>query len=177
MIRAAVLLVLGSLLTRADTPIEVILAYYGLYFLLALPFSRLSARTLAVLAAAWALIGPQLLFLLVDPLSEGGWVAGFTAHDPLARLSHGDGVLQLFVTGSYPALAWMPFVLAGMAVGRLDLTSPAVRARLARSPRRSPSWASASPGSRSRWCRRPGPRRRGGRTPATTTPAPARPVC
>jgi hypothetical protein len=37
----------------------------------------------------------------------------------------GDGVLQLLFTGGYPAVTWMPFVFAGMALGRLDLTAVA----------------------------------------------------
>jgi hypothetical protein len=41
------------------------------------------------------------------------------------------GVLDLLVTGFYPANTWMAFVVTGMALGRLDLTSGAVQRRLA----------------------------------------------
>ncbi|MER6693852.1 heparan-alpha-glucosaminide N-acetyltransferase domain-containing protein [Streptomyces minutiscleroticus] len=129
-VRAGVLVVLGTVLTALDTSIDVILASYGLYFLLALPLLRLRAGALAALAAVWALIGPQLLHVLRDPLYDSGVVDGSQALDPLARVS-GEGLVDLLVTGSYPALAWMPLVLAGMAVGRLDLRSDAVRRRLA----------------------------------------------
>lgn len=60
-IRALVLLVLGTALTMTDTPVEVILAFYGVYFLLALPLHRLAARPLAITAAAGALILTQVL--------------------------------------------------------------------------------------------------------------------
>ena len=42
-IRSVVLFALGTALALAGTPIEVILANFGLYFLLALPFVRLRA--------------------------------------------------------------------------------------------------------------------------------------
>lgn len=41
------------------------------------------------------------------------------------------GVLDLLLTGFYPAITWMPFVVAGMALARLDLAAPAVQWRLA----------------------------------------------
>ncbi|QXJ23804.1 DUF418 domain-containing protein [Actinomadura graeca] len=127
-IRAAILLVLGTALTMTGTPVEVILAYYGLFFLLALPLIRLRARTLALIAAVWTLTGPQLSYVFQRFLD--GTVDGGTGLDPVTRLS-GRAVLDLLVTGTYPALTYMPFVIAGMAVGRLDLTSTAVRVRLA----------------------------------------------
>ncbi|MDT0308343.1 heparan-alpha-glucosaminide N-acetyltransferase domain-containing protein [Streptomyces sp. DSM 44917] len=133
-IRSGVLLVLGTLLTLMGTPIAVILPYFALYFLLALPFARLRARTLAAVAVATAAVGPQYLFALrqsaYGPYGEyTGWAETMDEHDPLARLG-ADGALDLLVTGNYPVLAWMPLIFAGMALGRLDLASAVVRARL-----------------------------------------------
>lgn len=129
-IRSVVLVLLGTALTMAGTLVAVILAYYGLDFLLALPMLRLRARTLAITAAAWVLAGPQLLFLVQGPVYDSGWARAVEAHDPLAWFS-GEGILELLVLGKYPALTWMPFLIAGMALGRLDLASAAVRVRLA----------------------------------------------
>ncbi|MEV2210073.1 heparan-alpha-glucosaminide N-acetyltransferase domain-containing protein [Streptomyces sp. NPDC050997] len=124
-IRALVLLAVGTLLTRTGTPVEVILAFYGLYFLLALPLYRLAARPLAVIAGASALVLPQLLYVIQHARSirepSGVW----------AWPANADGIVSLLFTGSYPALAWIPFVIAGMAVARLDLAATAVRIRLA----------------------------------------------
>ncbi|WP_052848359.1 DUF418 domain-containing protein [Streptomyces avicenniae] len=133
-IRAGVLIVLGTLLTRMDTPIAVILPYYGLCLLLALPFSRMSARVLAPLAVGAALVGPQLLYVLRDlAYAETGgyadWVIAVNALDPISR-ADGDGLVDLLITGNYPVPAWLPYLLAGMVLGRLDLASAAVRARL-----------------------------------------------
>ncbi|WP_190039013.1 DUF418 domain-containing protein [Streptomyces fructofermentans] len=131
LIRAFVLLVLGTWLTSTGTPVEVILAYYGLFFVLVLPFHRLRPAALAALAAVTALLLPQLLYVVQQSADEGTWADAVVRYDPLARVSGTDGFLELFVTGSYPAPAWIPFVLAGTAVGRLDLSSAAVRLRLA----------------------------------------------
>ncbi|MET9763554.1 DUF418 domain-containing protein [Streptomyces sp. NPDC006372] len=124
-IRALVLLALGTALTLTDTPVEVILAFYGLYFLLVLPLYRLTARPLAITAAASALLLPQALYAVQQTLPDEG------ATGVWAWPSNADGIVSLLFTGSYPALAWIPFVIAGMSVARLDLTATAVRTRLA----------------------------------------------
>ncbi|MEU0110963.1 DUF418 domain-containing protein [Streptomyces sp. NPDC006251] len=127
-IRAVVLLALGTTLAVEYGGV-ISLGFYGVYFLLALPLVRLSARTLAILAAALALVMPQLAFVLnalvSDPMRQS-----INAYDPLCRFS-GVGVLDLLLTGFYPALTWMSFVIAGMALGRLDLSCGTVRWRLA----------------------------------------------
>lgn len=129
-LRAVVLLALGTALTMTGTPVEVILAFYGLYFLLVLPLYRLSARTLAEIAVVTALVLPQLLFFIARAVYEDGALGG-GATGPLAWPRTADGLVPLLFTGSYPALSWLPFVIAGMAVARLDLTDTAVRIRLA----------------------------------------------
>lgn len=135
LIRAGILLVIGTALTATGTKVEVILAYYGMYFLLALPFARWRAGTLAVLAAVSAVVLPQIAFLVSTDL---GWTDAINRFDPLAwsgsrgdPIGSGDGVIGLLFTGNYPALSWMPFVFAGMAVARLDLAATVIRVRLA----------------------------------------------
>ncbi|MGC0403580.1 putative membrane protein YeiB [Streptomyces sp. SAI-126] len=120
-IRAVILLALGTALTLTGTPVVPILAFYGLFFLLVLPLYRLGAKPLALIAAGWALVGPQLLYALKPVV--GGRVF----------LSYGqaDGPVSLFFTGGYPALTWVPFVIAGMALARCDLAATSVRIRLA----------------------------------------------
>ena len=127
-ILAVVLLALGTVMAMAYGGV-VILAFYGVYFLLALPLVRLRARTLAIIAAVLAVVMPPLAFgvrlLLTEPVT-----AALKAYDPLDRIG-GVGILDLLVTGFYPVLTWMPFVVAGMALARLDLTSRLVLRRLA----------------------------------------------
>ncbi len=127
-IRAVVLLALGTALTMEYGDV-IILAFYGVYFLLALPLVRLRARTLAMIAAGLAVVTPQLAFVLNSLLSESVQQS-VAAYDPLEELS-GVGVLDLLLTGFYPTITWMPFVVAGMALARLDLSATTVQRRLA----------------------------------------------
>ncbi|MDX2678188.1 DUF418 domain-containing protein [Streptomyces sp. NY05-11A] len=127
-IRAVVLLALGTVMAMEYGGV-IILGFYGVYFLLALPLVRLRARTLAIIAAALALVTPQLAFALNSLLSESVQQS-VNAYDPLRRLSE-VGVLDLLLTGFYPTITWMTFVIAGMALARLDLSSGSVQRRLA----------------------------------------------
>ncbi|MEU6799483.1 DUF418 domain-containing protein [Streptomyces neyagawaensis] len=127
-IRAVVLLALGTVLAMEYGDI-IILAYYGVYFLLALLLVRQSAKTLAIIAAGIALVMPQLAFVLKVWLSDSVQQS-INAYDPLERLST-VGVLDLLLTGLYPTITWMAFVIAGMALARLDLTAATVQRRLA----------------------------------------------
>ncbi|MFD6140512.1 DUF418 domain-containing protein [Promicromonospora sp. NPDC060271] len=127
-IRAVVLLALGTVMAMSFGGV-IILGFYGVYFLLALPLVRLRARTLAIVAAGIALVGPQLAFALNGLLTEQ-IVQTINAYDPLRRLSE-VGVLDLLLTGFYPAITWMAFVVAGMALARADLAKTAVQWRLA----------------------------------------------
>ena len=137
-VRAAVLLVFGVALAKATEAtgflLTVIIAFYGLYFLLALPFVRMSARGLGISALVAALVGPQLSFLLrawmAGDRSVRGIVDTVNAFDP-GHLIAELGFFDLLLLGFYPAASYLPLVLAGMAVGRLDLTSSKVRLRMA----------------------------------------------
>ncbi|GAA4936628.1 heparan-alpha-glucosaminide N-acetyltransferase domain-containing protein [Streptomonospora halophila] len=131
-VRGLLVLPLGVGLTMLGTPVAVILAYYAAFFVLAVPLIderwKVVAGTAAILAAA----GPVVSFWLRSMIADGplaGPAALVEAYDPMVALS-GSGLLDLLVTGSYPALTWLPYVLAGLAVGRLDLTSLRVRAGL-----------------------------------------------
>lgn len=136
-VRAAVLLVLGLMLAKATEAtgflLTVIIPFYGLYFLLAVPFLGLRARGLVVAAAVSAAVGPQLSFVL------RGWIAADTPMAGLVSLVDSvdpghllaeEGLFDLLLLGFYPAASYVPLVLAGLAVGRLDLTSTRVRLRV-----------------------------------------------
>ncbi|MEW1649023.1 DUF418 domain-containing protein [Streptomyces sp. NPDC091219] len=128
-IRAVILLVLGSALAMTNFGGAGILNFYAVYFLLALPLLRLRARPLAIIAVTLAVVTPQVAYVTRALLTEST-VHSIDAYDPIARLC-GVGVLDLLLLGLYPAITWMTFVVTGMTLGRLDLSSGAVRRRLA----------------------------------------------
>lgn len=119
-IRAALIAGIGMVLAGVDSGIAVILTYYGVMFVLALPFLGLSASWLAGLAGTWLVGTPVLSHWLRPLLPERGFDSpswGQLVEDPLGMLS------ELTFTGYYPAVPWLAYLLVGMAVGRLDLTS------------------------------------------------------
>lgn len=121
--RALLIAVLGMALALVPSGIGImiILTYYGLYFLLALPLLRLSARTLALLAAAWAVAGPILSFVLRSHMDQNTF-GGSPTFDMLTSWAGlREFAEMLILTGGYPALTWMPFVLAGLALGRFGI--------------------------------------------------------
>ena len=103
--RAAMIFALGGLLTSLGTQVAVILPAYAVLFVLALPFLRWSPRRLFVLAAVLAVLMPVL----------------FTAIVPFFDVLQPSAIVELVVTGHYPAMIWLVFVLVGLGVGRLDL--------------------------------------------------------
>ncbi|ALC20125.1 DUF418 domain-containing protein [Streptomyces pristinaespiralis] len=130
LIRSFSLIALGYVLTSLDTHVLVILSYYGVLFLLALPLYRLRAAALVAIAATSALVMPHVLYLLRAAVDDGSWSDTLIAHDPLARATDSDGIVELFVTGAYPVLTYLPYIVTGMAVARLDLRRPGVVGRV-----------------------------------------------
>jgi uncharacterized membrane protein len=123
-VRAIAIGFLGLLLVELDPPIAVILAYYALFFIAVLPFLGMRPGALAWLALAWGLVAPQLSHLLRqrvdDGMREQVGLSSLTL-DPLGAF------VELMLTGYYPVLVWITYLLAGMAVGRLDLRRTAVQ--------------------------------------------------
>ena len=127
--RAGALLILGLSLTSLDGGVDVILPAYAVLFLLALPLLRLRPRTLALLASALAISGPMLSYLIRDWLHLTP-ASTPSVPGPSALLSSAGGVTSLVINGAYPAMTVLPFMLAGMSVGCLDLCAPSVHRRL-----------------------------------------------
>jgi len=137
-LRGVMLMLIGWMLTAVVAPTEaaltVILTYYGLYFLLTLPFLRLDAKWSAAAAVTAMIVGPQLLYALRRSNDVGGWFFEFTQAWNQSSPGHiflEQGLLDLAVYGLYPALSYVAVVLAGLAVGRLDLGSHTVRLAIA----------------------------------------------
>lgn len=119
--RSVMLLVIAGALSSLGTYVGIILAFYAAWFVAALPFAHWPAARLLRAAAVVAVAGP-----LAGVALE--WLAG-----SLGLWLVGDAnsfVLQVFVSGNYAGASYMAFVLAGMGIGRLDITRTRIRATL-----------------------------------------------
>jgi uncharacterized membrane protein len=111
LIRAAVLFLLGVVLSTLGSRIAIILDYYAVMFLLATPLLFLARPVLAVVAAAVVVGGP----LLADALPE---------QSP----SIGRALLEEYLLlGYYPAIPWLFLLLIGLVAARSGLERPATR--------------------------------------------------
>jgi uncharacterized membrane protein len=114
----AVGLLLGLVVPRDFA--AVILPYYALLFVLAIPLLPLSIRSLLTVAAVVTVAMPVISHLLRGQLAladRTNPTFGALVADPLHVLA------QLSLTGVYPALPWTAYLCVGLAVGRSLLTS------------------------------------------------------
>jgi uncharacterized membrane protein len=123
-VRAVCIGAIGLMLGLTGTPVAVILPYYAVFFVLALPLLRAPRWVLAVVAASALLAEPVLSQLVRPHLPEP--LMSNPSFDDLV-VSPWRLTLTILLTGYYPALAWIGYLSAGMFVGRLDLR----RARVA----------------------------------------------
>ncbi len=123
LVRAALIGAVGLLLgplVPADFA-SVILPYYALLFVLAVPLITLSPQALAGLAVGIGVGMPIVSHLVRSGPDVRETIPNLTFQD----VADGPSAVlrELALTGVYPALTWMAYLCAGMAVGRLTLTS------------------------------------------------------
>lgn len=127
-VRALIIMSIGLLIALLNPPAAIILAYYGMLFLMAIPLLGFGPRVLASAALGFAVLGPIFMQAVRGSLPTlDGYDPSFATlvTDPAATLS------DLLVGGSYPAIPWMAYICAGLALGRLDLRSRALQIRMA----------------------------------------------
>lgn len=125
-VRALAIAVIGLFLGVLPSGLAVILTYYGVLFLVAVPVLTWPAGRLGILALVWGLASPIASLALRPHLPEStfGVPSPASFADPLQLLS------EVLVTGYYPVLTWATYLFAGMAIGRLDLHGAWARRRL-----------------------------------------------
>ncbi|MCC9205916.1 heparan-alpha-glucosaminide N-acetyltransferase domain-containing protein [Arthrobacter sp. zg-Y769] len=121
--RAGLVTGLGLAIAYVEMDVFIILAYYGAMFLLAVPLLGVTTRTLLLAAAGFALLGPVLMQALRDSLPAPGFDPTFTT----LLTEPGVFISQLLLTGTYPAIPWLAYICAGLAVGRMKLDRPGVQ--------------------------------------------------
>ncbi|MGZ1490682.1 heparan-alpha-glucosaminide N-acetyltransferase domain-containing protein [Brevibacterium sediminis] len=118
LIRAAAIVLIGLCLGSISGLLAVILVNYGIMFALALFFLRLRAGALFTIAGVWMVLSPVVsmwvrsTFLLEPSYLPMGF---FDFATP------GTMLTDLFLTGYYPVLQWLSYILLGMAVAKLDI--------------------------------------------------------
>lgn len=126
-VRALVLYPLGYVLVLLGTPVLIILPAYAAMFLLMLPVVGWPARRLLALAAAVLVVMPTVLAVVTTPLAGAD-------RSVLSRLTGLPDPVEVpgdvLLTGAYPALLWVAYLLVGLAATRSDLTSRATQGRL-----------------------------------------------
>ena len=123
---AAVGLWIGTLMPE-DAPADNILIYYGVFFLLAIPFLHAGPKALFVCAAVFGIVSPLLMQGLLDQLpawSNNNPTLSTVLTEPGATAS------QLLLTGTYPALPYMTYLLVGLGLGRVHLRDTGIQGRL-----------------------------------------------
>lgn len=119
LIRGTLLILIGLLLGLIETPVAIVLAYYGTAMILVAPLIAVRGWILGVLAGALGLVGGTVNAALRETLSDLG------ISDPTASVTFEDfgidwgGALRaLLITGEYPALTWTVYLMLGILVGR-----------------------------------------------------------
>ncbi|MCW2815133.1 MAG: hypothetical protein JWN84_2588, partial [Nocardioides sp.] len=109
LVRALAVAAIGIGLGVLDTGVAVILTYYAVLFVLGLPFLGLTWRPLLGLAVVWAVAAPVVSRLLVPRLPE----RQFESPQPDQLDTPGQLLSELLLTGYYPALGWLTYLLLG----------------------------------------------------------------
>nr|WP_280633772.1 heparan-alpha-glucosaminide N-acetyltransferase domain-containing protein [Nocardioides sp. 503] len=126
-VRALLVAALGLLLGLADSGLAVILTYYGLLFLCGLAFVGLRAPAALALGAGWLVLAPVVSQVVRPELAPRGFDS-----PTFAQLADPGRLLgELALTGYYPVLPWLAYLLVGLGIGRLDLSRRAVQLGLA----------------------------------------------
>ncbi len=113
MIRGALVTLIGTvMLLLPDHPIAVVLIYYGTALILAAPFILLPTPALILSATFLSVLTPLALFKLRAPLAET-YPVGTLHTDSLWGLAY-----SALVTGTYPAITWLVYLLIGIIAGR-----------------------------------------------------------
>ncbi|PSK64680.1 hypothetical protein B0E53_03369 [Micromonospora sp. MH33] len=119
-VRALAIGAIGLALGYTDASLAaVILPYYAVMFVLAIPLVFLPTWLVAFTGLIVAAGAPVLRQILLPHLPVPTY-----DNATFAQLVHDPGVLlsELSLTGEYPAVAWLAYLCAGLVIGRLTLT-------------------------------------------------------
>nr|WP_271212798.1 heparan-alpha-glucosaminide N-acetyltransferase domain-containing protein [Rhodococcus wratislaviensis]GLK39509.1 hypothetical protein GCM10017611_63800 [Rhodococcus wratislaviensis] len=126
--RAIVIGSIGLALGYTDAELGVvILPFYAVMFVLAIPLVLLPTRAVSLIGVIAAVGVPVIIEALGQHLPES-----IQESPSLIDLIDNPGgwLVELLLTGEFPALPWMAYLCAGLVIGRLRLSSVRVAAVL-----------------------------------------------
>lgn len=122
-IRALLLIAIGLIVVAAFAPLVfVILDVYGVAFLVMLPLLFLPGRAAIALGAVLLTMTPAIAAIAER---DADVVALGDRSPPIGLL------VEWFLVGAYPVIIWVPVMLIGLGLARVDVTAPRVVARAA----------------------------------------------
>lgn len=126
--RAAAIGAIGLLLGYTDAEYAVvILPYYAILFLIAIPLVYLPTSTLAALALMITIAVPTL----IEKLGTSLPAPSLDNPTLIGIIENPAGwATELLLNGEFPALQWTAYICAGIVIGRLRLTSATVAGSL-----------------------------------------------
>lgn len=102
-----------------------ILHYYGIYFLFAAFLAPMSGVSLKVIISALLVLATIMLFIFDFDI---GWEWG--AFEYLNFFTLEGGLRNLFYNGWHPIVPWLGFLLFGVLLSRINLTSKSVQLKM-----------------------------------------------
>lgn len=118
--RGVLVVLLGATLAFGPANVVVVLVYFGVTLVCAVPFLRVRPGWLLGWAGLLAVVGPVVNVAVrasLDVESEGGGLGWVELADPLVPLR------AVFLTGTYPVVTWLVYVLVGMALAKVLLAA------------------------------------------------------
>lgn len=120
LVRALAIFVIGTLLEAIDPGFPVILGTYAVVFVAGAWLISVRSRTLLIAAGVSALVAPVLVLLARE-------VFYFWQPEPIFLVTE---LIEIVLLSEFAAVFWVGFLMVGIVVGRLDLSSLAVQVRL-----------------------------------------------
>lgn len=120
-LRGIIIGVIGLLLGLVSSSIAIILTFYGVMFVLAPLFLRLPTLALGLLAPLWLTLVPVLSMVV---RREFGLETSYIVPTPGDLVTPGPLLTDLLLTGYYPVVPWMGYLILGMFLARLDWRAP-----------------------------------------------------
>ncbi|WP_309127645.1 heparan-alpha-glucosaminide N-acetyltransferase domain-containing protein [Microbacterium sp.] len=120
LLRGILIALIGTLLLPLDGPISVVLTYYGAAMIIAAPALLLPSWGIAIVVTVLWLFGGAF-----NAHVRAALAASLQAPGADAGAEIGGAVRDLLLTGHYPAITWVAYMLTGILIARMLLAARA----------------------------------------------------